>query len=105
MAAARIVVVIYQSAVYACARRTYRNLVRHGGIPSRCLKIASVDCWLRPFLVPPGIRNACGRIALGGERFESGPSALGIGRGVGTRVGPLFRPYVKGFQLGNSPPF
>ena len=72
--------------VYACARRTYRNLVRHGGIPSRCLKIASVDCWLRPFLVPPGIRNACGRTALGGERSESGPSALGIGRGVGTRV-------------------
>ena len=36
--------------------------------------------------------KACGRTALGGERSESGPSALGIGRGVGTRVGPLFGP-------------
>ena len=30
--------------------------------------------------------KACGRTALGGERSESGPSALGIGRGIGMRV-------------------
>ena len=76
MAAARIVVVVYRS---ACTR-AHVELIEISlvtGIPSRCLKIAFVDCWVRPFLVPPGIRNACGRTALGGERSESGPPGIG----------------------------
>ena len=49
--------------------------------------------------------KTCGRKALGGERFESGPSALGIGWGIGPLVVAVTVAASARLPVRNSPPF